>query len=50
MMTGTGMVGVRISGRVEFNPLKNILGRTTIPCLPHVAGREVVRKAPYKAI
>lgn len=50
MMTEIGMIGVKTSGRLEFNPLKNILGRATYACLPHAVGWEVVRKAPYKAI
>jgi hypothetical protein len=43
MMTETGTIGVRTSGRLEFSPQKNILGRTTTD-YPH-GGRGVVRGA-----
>lgn len=48
MMTETGTIGIRTSGRLEFNPQRNILGRTTTD-YPR-GGREVVRGALYKII
>jgi hypothetical protein len=48
MMTETGMIGVRASGRLEFSPLKNILGRTTTD-YPR-SGRDLIRRALYQVM